>query len=499
MSQATFEDAVFVVTYRGLTSLDSAMIQESGHALFITGPSGYREQAIFDRVVPSLDGFSQVVAYRVKAPGGGWDRSDNGLYSIRILPESIRDSVGNVLYDDLIGTLRVNIGALWLVSTEQAPGKFVLSLSDATPGSVLVWAWGTQTGQYQIASPELLLNIENPVFFAQSTADTSGQAQVVFDVPAQFASEEIYFQAYESIPTPMTSNLVATNMLPRLVTSIGPAGNPISNAQTVVFNVEFRESVLGVSLEDFVLETNRVTGARIEGVEGRGSSYRVVVNTGVGDGTITLVLKDESRIADATGFEPSLTRFGSFQGEPIRVHKMLLDANLDYVISPLDALAVIDTLNRSGGSLPVGPESAIYTYDVNADGWVTPLDVLAVIDYLNSNSTKGGEGESAWGTQGEEVGSFEGIEFGPYMLTKETSRSSDGLQDSIDSEFSAEGHSRRNWFGDGQKDAEESRVDFALSQQYDPEDIWSDGWDFGSENLDDLLDQMFRKSDNRDQ
>jgi hypothetical protein len=178
---------------------------------------------------------------------------------------------------------------------------------------------------------------------------------------------------------------------------------------------------------------------------------------------------------------------------------MLLDANLDYVISPLDALAVIDTLNRSGGSLPVGPESAIYTYDVNLDGWVTPLDVLAVIDYLNSNSTKGGEGESAWGTQGEEVGSFEGTEFGPYMLTKETSRSSDGLQDSIDSEFSAEGHSRRNWFGDGQKDAEESRVDFALSQQYDPEDIWSDGWDFGSENLDDLLDQMFRKSDNRDQ
>jgi hypothetical protein len=314
---------------------------------------------------------------------------------------------------------------------------------------------------------------------------------VVFDVPAQFASEEIYFQAYESIPTPMTSNLVVSNMLPRLVTSIVPAGNPISNAQTVVFNVEFRESVLGVSSEDFILETDRVTGARIEGVEGRGSSYRVVVNTGVGDGTITLVLKDESRIADATGFDPSLTRFGSFKGDPIRVHKMLLDANLDYSVSPLDVLVVIDTLNRSGASLPVGPDSPIHAYDVNLDGWVTPLDALAVIDYLNTNSTKGGEGAG----EGEGIFDTRNVDqAAPFVVLEPANFNR--IVEVRDLTSLLEGPMQQTVSYDVVgKLLHDNSTRIAPPKKSELEDIWEGEWDFASESIDELIDQILGKDD----
>jgi hypothetical protein len=365
-----------------------------------------------------------------------------------------------------------------LVSTQQTPGKYLLSLTDATPGSILVWAWGTQTGQYQIASPELLLNIENPAFFAQSTANNAGQSELVFEVPQGFRNDEIYFQAYESIPTPMTSNLVASNMIPRLVTSIGPAGNPITNAQTVVFDVVFRESVLGVNAEDFLLETERVTGARILSVEGRGSNYKVTVHTGMGDGLIKLILRDESRIADVTGLDPSLSRFGAFEGDSIRVHKTLLDANLDYTISPLDVLAVIDSLNRNGASFAVGPYSPIYTYDVNLDGWVTPLDVLAVIDFLNSNFSKGGEGE----------------EFGPPLPPIGVIESSGILKEPRETKLTDQGVLRIEYFGSEPRILDESKPKIAPSNESDPADIWTSDWDLASVNLDDMLDQMLGKS-----
>jgi hypothetical protein len=71
-----------------------------------------------------------------------------------------------------------------------------------------------------------------------------------------------------------------------------------------------------------------------------------------------------------------------------------LDVNASGEVSPIDALLVINLLNRSGSSslaidpyLPGPP-----FYDVNGDLRITPLDALQVINALNQLAS--GEGES---------------------------------------------------------------------------------------------------------
>lgn len=66
------------------------------------------------------------------------------------------------------------------------------------------------------------------------------------------------------------------------------------------------------------------------------------------------------------------------------------DVNQDNIVSPLDALVVINDLNRRGGRLLQGLNLEGYFIDVNDDGWLTPLDALVVINHLNRRA---GEGE----------------------------------------------------------------------------------------------------------
>lgn len=61
------------------------------------------------------------------------------------------------------------------------------------------------------------------------------------------------------------------------------------------------------------------------------------------------------------------------------------------LVSPLDVLLIINTLNLEGTRrIPPGNRLAPF-YDVDADGFVSPLDALIVINYLNLRHN--GEGE----------------------------------------------------------------------------------------------------------
>lgn len=73
-----------------------------------------------------------------------------------------------------------------------------------------------------------------------------------------------------------------------------------------------------------------------------------------------------------------------------------LDVTGDTRVTPLDALVIINELNRRAAT-PVEDlgNSAPPYFDVNADYWVTSLDALIVINYLNlAPANAGGEGES---------------------------------------------------------------------------------------------------------
>ena len=82
-----------------------------------------------------------------------------------------------------------------------------------------------------------------------------------------------------------------------------------------------------------------------------------------------------------------------------------LDVNGDRYVTALDALIIINELNRNGPrdltrlwSPAAGPLPSAYI-DVNLDGHITALDALNIINWLNSNPPQstpaGGEGEAA--------------------------------------------------------------------------------------------------------
>lgn len=72
------------------------------------------------------------------------------------------------------------------------------------------------------------------------------------------------------------------------------------------------------------------------------------------------------------------------------------DVNNDGVVSHLDALVVINEINRNGARTLDGSSiQAPPFYDVNGNREIEALDVLVVINFVNANSGNG-EGESTW-------------------------------------------------------------------------------------------------------
>ncbi|MEO8494569.1 MAG: dockerin type I domain-containing protein, partial [Planctomycetota bacterium] len=81
-----------------------------------------------------------------------------------------------------------------------------------------------------------------------------------------------------------------------------------------------------------------------------------------------------------------------------------LDANNDGVVSPLDALLVINWLNNSGTSAlgePFGSQQLFL--DINDDGEVSPLDALLIINRLNNPPNAFSQDVHAGNAEGEGV------------------------------------------------------------------------------------------------
>jgi hypothetical protein len=74
-----------------------------------------------------------------------------------------------------------------------------------------------------------------------------------------------------------------------------------------------------------------------------------------------------------------------------------LDVDQDFVVSPLDVLQTVNSLNEQNSRRIAPGQGVAPFYDVNADGSISPLDALMIINYLNAHSDGNGalgEGES---------------------------------------------------------------------------------------------------------
>ncbi|MFO0940711.1 MAG: Ig-like domain-containing protein [Pirellulales bacterium] len=71
-----------------------------------------------------------------------------------------------------------------------------------------------------------------------------------------------------------------------------------------------------------------------------------------------------------------------------------LDVNRNSLVSPSDALLIVNFLNDPSQSRIVGLFTSPYDLDVNGDNRISPSDVLTIVNYLNQKSA-GGEAEQA--------------------------------------------------------------------------------------------------------
>jgi len=74
-----------------------------------------------------------------------------------------------------------------------------------------------------------------------------------------------------------------------------------TNAPTIEFVVSLTQPVSGVDPGDFFLQSPNLAGSSIQRVSGDGSTYHVSVNTGVGEGELSLSLRDDDSIMNALG------------------------------------------------------------------------------------------------------------------------------------------------------------------------------------------------------
>jgi hypothetical protein len=98
----------FAVTYRDNVGIDAATIDNSD--LRITGPGGFNQLATKVSVSPALPAsVLRTAVYRITAPGGAWDFTDNGNYSLAMQSSQVKDSSNNSVASGTLATFDVHV------------------------------------------------------------------------------------------------------------------------------------------------------------------------------------------------------------------------------------------------------------------------------------------------------------------------------------------------------------------------------------------------------
>jgi GH25 family lysozyme M1 (1,4-beta-N-acetylmuramidase) len=125
----------FTITYAdATTALDASSLDDND--LTVTGLNGFTSGATF----VSLSG--NVATYQLAAPGGTWDISDNGIYTISQNTTQVRDIVGNWRNAGLIGTFTASADFAYLdgrtLHVDYAPSAGAVALGADSSGNLTV-------------------------------------------------------------------------------------------------------------------------------------------------------------------------------------------------------------------------------------------------------------------------------------------------------------------------------------------------------------------------
>lgn len=112
---AGWSSYAFSVTYADDVAVRASSLR-TGNVL-VTGPNGFGQAAVLQSVSPAAtDGTPRTATYSITAPGGTWNYSDNGEYTIALVDGQVTDTApapapggGNPAAGAVLGTFKVNV------------------------------------------------------------------------------------------------------------------------------------------------------------------------------------------------------------------------------------------------------------------------------------------------------------------------------------------------------------------------------------------------------
>lgn len=143
------------VSYSDNVGLSVASL--GGNDIWVEGPGGFSNYCSFVSVDSSNDGTPRLAIYHVPAPGGAWDRPDNGVYSIYQASQSVADVEGAYVPPGLMGAFTCAIPSViysammttnsgWTLDSGWAFGK-----PSGTSGDPASGATGTNVIGYNLS------------------------------------------------------------------------------------------------------------------------------------------------------------------------------------------------------------------------------------------------------------------------------------------------------------------------------------------------------------
>ena len=97
----------FTVTYADNVAVNVSTLDSND--IRVTGPDGYSQPATFLSLDNSNNGTPRTATYQITAPGGTWDATDDGTYSLIVQAGQVADTSGNYMATTTAGTFAVNI------------------------------------------------------------------------------------------------------------------------------------------------------------------------------------------------------------------------------------------------------------------------------------------------------------------------------------------------------------------------------------------------------
>jgi hypothetical protein len=132
----------FTIVLSDNLAIDIASLD--GSDIRVTGPGGFDQPATFVSLTPATSGTPRTATYRITAAGGSWDSADNGIYTVTLQANQVRDSAGNTAAGRALGSFSVNVGAalrklfLPMVQRAATPDLAISSISLSPSKSAFV-------------------------------------------------------------------------------------------------------------------------------------------------------------------------------------------------------------------------------------------------------------------------------------------------------------------------------------------------------------------------